>query len=30
MNIVVKDGNSKQLTVYQTNEFGGLEKYNAV
>ena len=30
MNIVVKDNNSNQLTVYHTNEYGGLEKYNAV
>lgn len=30
MNIVVKDNNSNQLTVYYTNEYGGLEKYNAV
>jgi len=30
MNIVVKDNNTNNLTVYHTDEFGGIGRYNAV
>lgn len=30
MNIVVKDNNTNHLTVYHTDEYGGIGRYNAV